>query len=348
MVLIIGAGLSGLLIGFRLQAQNIPFKILEARSRVGGRIHTLYNKEQAPVEMGATWFGDHHRHLVGLLEELGIEYFKQQMDATVFYEPVHTSKAQIVEIPEQAASYRMAGGTSHLINTLYRKLDPTAILLNQPVREINFQNNQVEVVASDTFKGDQVVLALPPKLWAKNISFQPPLPNDLMQVAQKTHTWMEDSIKVAVTFDTPFWEEKQLPRTLFSNVGPITEFYDHADQEQKHYALCGFVNPALKTMSDDERREKVVRQLVAVFGEKATAFTTYQECVWGTEAHTAIALETPLVPHQHNGNPLFRTSFFEERLLISSSESAKEFPGYMDGAVSSAQDTVEKILKNLS
>ena len=75
MILIIGAGLSGLLTGYRLKKEGIPFKILEARNRVGGRINTVYGTNKTPVEMGATWFTKQHKNLIALLEELDIDFF---------------------------------------------------------------------------------------------------------------------------------------------------------------------------------------------------------------------------------------------------------------------------------
>jgi len=115
MTTIIGAGLSGLLTGYLLKKKGVPFKLLEARTRVGGRINTLYETNQAPLEMGATWFTQQHRHVLGLLEELGIEYFEQRMDTTVFYETSTDAPVQVVQIPSQAPSFRISGGTSSLI-----------------------------------------------------------------------------------------------------------------------------------------------------------------------------------------------------------------------------------------
>ena len=347
MVIIIGAGLSGLLTAYRLQEQGIPYTILEARSRVGGRIHTLYNEKQAPVEMGATWFGDYHTEVVRLLEELDIPKFKQHMDATVFYEPVGSNGAQQVKIPPQAASYRVAGGTSALINTIYDKLNGANVLLNQSVKSIHYLNNKVQVLSKDTFEGDVVVLALPPKLWASQINFEPQLSDNLNQLSLQTHTWMEDSIKVAITYPTPFWKEEQKPSTLFSNIGPVTEFYNHENIEKSKFALCGFINASYSNLSNDERQTLVVNQLVSVFGTSAQKYTAYHECVWSKEPQTHVASENPLFPHQNNGNPLFRESLWNDSLFISSSESAKEFPGYMDGAIASANETAAKIIKRL-
>ncbi len=343
MILIIGAGLSGLLTAYRLKKEGIPFKILEARTRVGGRINTVYGTDNTPVEMGATWFGTQHKHLIILLEELGINYFEQFMDGTVFFQPFSTSPAESIQIPSQPPSYRISGGTSNLIDTLYRKLDENEILLNQSVKQIKFQNNSVQVITDKVLEGNKVVLAIPPKLWAKKISFEPHLPNDLMNIAAQTHTWMEDSIKIALTYDQAFWQQENLSGTLFSNTGPITELYDHCNHKRTKYALCGFVNSSFMSLPYAERRASIIAQVKKVFGDKAEDYIDYEECIWSAEENTFEASDN-LYPHQNNGNPIFNRTYFDGKLLISSAESASESPGYMDGAVYSANVTAKKII----
>lgn len=348
MILILGAGLSGLLIGYRLKLAGIPFKIIEARNRIGGRIHTVYDTNQTPVEMGATWFTEQHEQLKALLEELELEGFEQYMDSKVFYQTSATAQTQLVQIPSQAPSYRISGGTSHLIHTLFQKLDADDVLLNQTVTKIKIHKNTVEVYAKGIFNGDKVVLALPPKLWAKRILFEPHLPTELIQVAEQTHTWMEDSIKVALTFTRPFWKDEQLPATLFSNTGPITELYDHSNRQKTKYALCGFINASYKNQTFEERQAKVLTQLKNVFGVTALDFVDYQECVWSSELNTFEATDTFLYPHQNNGNPIFNTELFKGKVFISSSESAKVFPGYMEGAIYAGNQAAEKIIAKVN
>lgn len=344
MILIVGAGLSGLLTAFRLKQQGIPFKVLEARNRIGGRINTIYGFDDTPVEMGATWFGNQHKNLIALLDELDLEVFEQYMEGTAFFQPFSTSPAQSIQIPDQAPSYRIAGGTAALTNALYQKLDRNDVLLNQSVTEIKFHKNTVQVFANETFEGNRVVLSLPPKLWAKKILFDPKIPNNLISTAVQTHTWMEDSIKVALIYDQPFWEQENLSGTLFSNTGPITEFYDHCNDERTTYALCGFVNSSFKALTYDERRNQVINQLTNVFGEKAGAFVAYEECIWSDEENTFVASDSTLYPHQNNGNPIFGEAYFDGKLLISSAESSPQSPGYMDGAVYAAEITAKKII----
>ena len=343
MTIIIGAGLSGLLTAYRLQQAGLPFKVLEARDRVGGRINTVSTTDGTPVEMGATWFGDQHRHLKSLMEELELSGFEQYMAGTAFFQPFSTSPAESIQIPTQPPSYRIAGGTSQLIHTLTQKLDETNIALNQSVVEIQFHKSGVTVIAKEAFEADRVVLCLPPKLWAKRISFAPELPSELKQIALQTQTWMEDSIKVALTYARPFWQEENLSGTLFSNTGPITEFYDHSNRDRSKYALCGFVNSSFAQLSDAERKARVMDQLHGVFGAKAAEFTNYEECIWSREENTFTASDVAHYPHQNNGHPIFRQSYFEGKLLLSGSETAAAYPGYMDGAVNAANQVARKI-----
>lgn len=344
MIIIIGAGLSGLLTAYRLKKEGIPFKILEARMRIGGRINTVVGSDNTPVEMGATWFGNQHQHLHALLNELGIGYFEQSMNGTVLFQNSPNSAAEAIQIPPQAPSYRISGGTSQLINTLYASLDKDDILLDQEVKEVHFHQTSVEVIAKESFEASKIVLALPPKLWAHKISFSPALPSNLMDTALNTHTWMEDSIKVALIYKESFWKKQNLSGTLFCNTGPVTEFYDHSSHENTTFALCGFVNSYFHRLTYEERKASVITQLQNAFGAEASNFVEYTECVWNEEKDTYQASLIDLFPHQNNGNPIFRNSFYDDRMIISSSESAAHSPGYMDGAVYAGNVTAKKLI----
>lgn len=345
MNIIIGAGLSGLLTAYRLKKEGIPFKILEARSRIGGRINTVLGESNTPVELGATWFNSQHLHISALLKELNLNSFEQYMNGTVFYQPVSNEPAQAIQIPEQPPSYRINGGSSNLINTLYQHLDKNDILLDQHVTKIEFNNNAFKVTASKIFEADKVILAIPPKLWSRKISFHPELPKDLLNIATQTHTWMEDSIKVAITYKNDFWTIRDLSGALFSNSGPITELYDHCNANRSKFALCGFMKSSLKYLDKEVRKQEVMKQLEEVFGEQASNYLEYTECIWSNEKNTFEDTGTPIYPHQNNGNPLYRRLFYDGKLLISSSESSPEFPGYMDGAILAGNLTASKIIE---
>lgn len=346
MVIIIGAGLSGLLTAYRLKKWGVPVKILEARNRVGGRIFTARGAEGTAAEMGATWFHSQHRHLIMLLKELELSGFEQYMEGKVFFQPHENAPIAAVHLPTQAPSYRIAGGTSKLIDTLYKSLEED-VLLGQVVNKIEDIGDFISVETHEHHQAKAVVLATPPKLWAHRIQFAPPLPSALIEVAKNTHTWMEDSIKVALLYEKPFWKMKQQAGAFFSQAGAITELYDHSNAENSKYALCGFVSPHYKNISLQERKQSVIAQLQEAFGQEATDLVEYKECVWAEEPYTFYPSEPPLYPHQNSGNALFQNSLFNGKLLLSSTEVSSHFGGYMEGAVYIAHQIADKVLRQI-
>jgi monoamine oxidase len=76
-VIIIGAGASGLMAGRELARGGKNVWILEARNRMGGRIHTIYDPAfDLPVESGAEFIHGDLPLTFQLLKDAGIEYYK--------------------------------------------------------------------------------------------------------------------------------------------------------------------------------------------------------------------------------------------------------------------------------
>lgn len=69
-VLILGGGLAGLAAAYTLQKRGIPFILIEAQNRVGGRVRTHTMKTGNQVELGAEWVGNSHTRLLALCNEL--------------------------------------------------------------------------------------------------------------------------------------------------------------------------------------------------------------------------------------------------------------------------------------
>jgi len=345
-IIILGAGLSGLLTAYRLKNKGFDIEIIEARDRIGGRIHTV-TSDMGQVEMGATWFNDIHVSFRKLLSELELEYYEQFMTGTAYFEAFSAAPAQEIQIPQNSPSYRIAGGTSKLIETLKNKLTDIPIHLNETVSSLNFENDKVLITAKNkSFEADYVISTLPQALFTSDILVTPALPQKLTDIAEKTHTWMQDSIKVAFVYAEPFWRNKNFSGTFFSNVGPITEFYDQSNAELDKFALCGFISSGMEMYSKKERLEKVKTQLEKIFGQEALNFTSYHETVWAKEKQTKSPTQIGFMyPHQNNGHPLFRESYCDNRLFFAGTETANQHPGYMEGAVIAAENTANALLK---
>lgn len=347
-IVIIGGGFCGLLTAHLLQKEGMTPHILEARNRPGGRIYTLRASGDSHLEMGATWLGKQHHHLLDLLDDLNIGICEQYMGNKGYYEPMSVSPPQLVDLPAiYEPSYRVDGGTDKIILALTDRLDKDQIHFNTVVKAIRKTDIALEIQTSDAlFKADFVISTLPPKLLAGSIDFSPSLPDEFIDIASQTHTWMAESIKVALIFEEPFWRNPYSSGTIFSNVGPVNELYDHSGNN--HFALKGFMNSAYHSVSSGERKQLVIEQLRRFYGRKADSCLSYSELVWAREPFTYSSYEKPVVPHQNNGHSIFQKPLLDERLLIAGSETAAEFPGYMDGAVESARRTVQQLKKLLS
>jgi monoamine oxidase len=346
--IIIGAGLTGLTIAHELHKAKKPFLLIEARNRVGGRILTSRTDKGAPIELGATWLGKKHQHLIGLLSELGIGVFPQVTGGRAIYEASSLSPAQVVELPHNdEPSYRIAGGSEMFIRELRSKILSTSVRLNEQVTSLKGNPDHVEVSTDKgTYQAERVVSTLPPNLFVSKITVSPVLPDQLTAIARQTHTWMGESIKVGLRYAEPFWRKDGAPGgTIFSNVGPVSEMYDHTNIEESRYALKGFLNGTYHSVSRKERREMVLTQLRKYYGAVVDDYLAYEEGVWRQEPFTFAPYDGHVLPHQHNGHPVFRKAYLDGRLFLAGAETAENYPGYMDGAVGSGRRAAAELVR---
>jgi monoamine oxidase len=83
-VLVVGAGLAGLLTAYRLKQAGMTVKILEIRPRLGGRMAGVeVGEDKAWVDLGGQWLGPTQYLMLELLEELGIQKFDYAFKAGV-------------------------------------------------------------------------------------------------------------------------------------------------------------------------------------------------------------------------------------------------------------------------
>jgi monoamine oxidase len=74
-VVVVGAGLAGLVAARELSARGASVVVLEARDRVGGRILNHELGDGKVVEVGGQWLGPSQHRLAALARELGVETF---------------------------------------------------------------------------------------------------------------------------------------------------------------------------------------------------------------------------------------------------------------------------------
>lgn len=339
--IIIGAGLSGLTTATQLINNNESnVIILEGRPQIGGRIHTKND-----IELGATWFQNHHTHLTRLMDELKLQKFKQYSKGKSVLVYNSMAPAHYFETDPKAPSpFRIENGSVSLIDALAEKCR-NHIYLNTTATEVDDNGNSISIKTNTDkiYTCEQLILALPPKI-AANIIFSPKLPDNIINAMQSTHTWMSNAIKVGLTFKTPFWRTLGFSGTVIGQVGAVTELYDHSNYNDTTYGLMGFVNEGLRDLPPENRKERILTYLEERLSKDIRSYVDYYEKDWSKDLFTSNEnLKSVYISPQY-GNPLYEEFYMNGKLLFSGAETSPISGGYMDGAIYSGLTTAKKLL----
>ena len=72
-IAIVGAGISGLTMAFRIAQSGKKVLLLEAKEKAGGCLNTLYGDDGFWVEMGAHTFYSSYTNVIKLIQDTGLE-----------------------------------------------------------------------------------------------------------------------------------------------------------------------------------------------------------------------------------------------------------------------------------
>ena len=345
-VIIVGAGLTGLTLAKNLQDQDKSFIILEARDRIGGRIHTVLTDKGPKVELGATWFFPHFKNLFSLLKKIHVSLKEQYMKGNTLYDSGEGMKPRKIWSGGDNDMFRINGGTGNIVQTLYGSVGADHVRMGCPVVSVSHHDgDRVEVVTMDgtVYTAYTVVSTIPPQLLEASVTFSPPLPAQVTQVMRGTHTWMGDSVKAVVTYSRAWWKEEGLSGGLYSNEGPVVQMYDQSDD--RGAALVGFLDDSSSRMSKEERERGVIGQLTRVFGNKAADYLEYRDTVWNQEQFTMPPpnIVSRLPGHANVGHSVYQREYWGGRLHIAGTETSSRDGGFMEGAVFSANTIANRL-----
>ncbi len=94
-VIILGAGFAGLAAAYALHKKGIKVTVLEARNRIGGRVHSYkIPGEELVVELGAEWVGNSHTRIKELCQEFDLELLNNQFESHLLYKGQYSPKGQ--------------------------------------------------------------------------------------------------------------------------------------------------------------------------------------------------------------------------------------------------------------
>jgi monoamine oxidase len=125
-VIVVGAGYSGLSAARLLKSSGKKVLVLEARDRVGGRVHTRHLEDGQYIDLGAQWIGPTQSRMYDLLREFNIPAFKTHDEGrTVFHwgGKIKTYKGLIPPLPVPALL--SLNNAIKKMNRLSRSIDPS-------------------------------------------------------------------------------------------------------------------------------------------------------------------------------------------------------------------------------
>lgn len=344
-VAIIGGGLAGLTAAWHLHRAGIAFTLIEARDRLGGRILTV-GADGRPAadgfDLGPSWFWpDMHPQMARLVEELGLAAFEQASEGARLFQDAGGRVERYPAMRMEPASMRLTGGTGAIIAALAACLPEASLHLNTRATRIAQSDKGVLVHLdgrSEPVAAARVLCALPPRLLAGTVTFDPAPEAGVLALWRDTPTWMAPHAKVFVLYDRPFWRDAGLSGMAQSQTGPLVEIHD-ATTASGRAGLFGFVGvpaPYRAPAGRDRIVAACIAQLGQLFGPQALAPRATLFHDWAGDPLTATARDQTAGEHPPGGPRDWIGTVWRDRLTLAGSEVAARDPGYLAGAIEAA------------
>lgn len=339
-MVIIGGGLSGVALAHEIQ-KSLPvysWNLLEARPTLGGRL--VNDKKGNRIDLGGAWIWPASQPKIKkLVNSLGLSTFMQ---------------------PDDPSSTRIDGGAVAIVENLAKKLPAANIRLNTPVTKCTLQpgSNSTTIrldIASGHVLAKRVVVAVPPKLVDKHIVFDPPLSRAKKTAMSASHTWMAGVTKVSLVYENKFWNEEisnmGLPQHL---PGPAFQVYDASTKDRSINAMTFFclVPPGSPAKRDNAvLADQVTAQISSVwklytgsdFREEVRKYKDVHVQHWPAERYISEDSEPKQIHSHPNPVGVLSTTEWDDRLYFAGSETDRQSPGVMEGAVGAALRVAQEL-----
>ncbi|HVU74887.1 MAG TPA: FAD-dependent oxidoreductase [Mycobacteriales bacterium] len=267
----------------------------------------------------------------------------------LFYIRSATCSLQLYGHAGTAQDARFVGGAQAVPDALAATLGGR-VRLGAPVRRIEHAAAGVAVHAD----GDVVVtarraiVALPPAL-AGRLTYAPALPGLRDQLTQRMP--MGSVIKCHVVWDRPWWRDEGLSGCGVGDSGAVRAFFDDSPPDASAGIIVAFITADEARVwgerPPEERRARVLDELVTHFGEQVRTATGYVDTAWADEEFSRGCYAGNLVPGAWTAyGRALRAPIGV--LHWAGTETATVWSGYFDGAVQSGERAAREVLDALA
>ena len=355
-VLILGAGIAGLVAAYELTQRGHDVTVLEARTRPGGRVHTLREafSDGLYAEAGAARIPENH--------DLTLKYVKQfELPLEPFYpsqlNAVRFDRGSREEVPIDGFTDAMTqnyggelggrpehwqkikGGSDLLPKAFAARLEKK-ILYGAPAVRIEQDANAARVVflkagARQTLTADAVLVTIPFSV-LRNLEL-PALSQRKCDVIGRVHY---DAVsRVYLQTKNRFWEARGLNGFAFTS-GAIEIWQPTWSQPGPRGILMTYVRSGeaerITRLKESDRIETTLKQLDGIFSGLRANFERGATKCWLDDEWSRGAWA-------YVGFTDFATAITTEGRIYFAGEHLSPWPSWMQGALSSALRAVKEI-----
>lgn len=240
---------------------------------------------------------------------------------------------------------RLTGGAQAVAERLAEQLGDR-VVLDAPVRRITQDDDAVTVHTDVGVVRGRYVISTTAPAHRADIKFEPDLPG---RARGLTNTWRMGTLsKAFVAYETPFWREQGLSGEAISDTGAVFITFDVSPGDDGPGVLMSFCDPTVYDgFTAEDRRRRVVRQLVDLYGPHAGDPIDYVEHRWGAELFAPGGPNPAVAPFATTSyGPALATP--HGRIHWAGSETAGEWAGTLNGAVLTGLRAAEDVERRLS
>lgn len=424
-VVVVGAGLSGLVAARVLRRRGVEVVVLEAADRIGGRVLSETTALGSRLDLGGQWIGADHHRVRALAAEFGATEFPMRTGAlpglieagkrVPLWSPAlwpaglalvaagvlsktgtpkrwnRTTLASVLRaVPGRRArglleavaavswtadldrfsveamtrmiraqgglrtmlstdggaqEALLAEGMGALVDGLAAELGPR-VRTGVPVTSIVRDGDGVTVRAgADDLRAAKAIVAVPPPVGAR-ISHEPALPRPRLDLEKGSYMGIVH--KAIAVYDRPFWRERANGEFLVLDGLGHAVFDTTAPGGPGH--LCVLVGGPrarrLDGLDAAARRNALLRPLVPHLGSAVLEPVGWHEKAWHLDEHAGGGYTALPVPGATDGFPPL-SSAPAGHLHWAGSETAREHPGYLDGAIEAGERAAREVAEAL-
>ena len=343
-VIIIGAGISGLVAGYDLTIAGYDVTILEARDRIGGRVLTIRSpfSNNHYVEGGAARIKPSHDLTIAYANHFNLTLDPFYATSGDYVDFSNGNRTIIDNTTYLNTSYgstmrknylKIRGGSDQLTNAFANSSElSNKIYLNHAVTSIT-QNSDNVIVDTDVnqFQADRVLCTVPLTVLNK-INFTPNLSSE-KQSAMNGGFRYAPATRIYIQFKNRFWENESL--NGWGNTDLPEEIWQPSwDMSGNTGVLMSYLRWSaaedMDALNDDERNNAILNRWENIFEGSINNFDTGVSKSWALDEWSKGAWASPTTSQNETLNESI--SQIEGRLHFAG-EHASNDRGWMQGAL---------------